>query len=587
MNPGNFFAELKRRNVYRVAVAYAVVGWLLIQVATQTFPFFEVPNWVVRAIILVLLLGFPVALVLAWAYDITPEGIMRTATADAMGVEPRKTGRKLDFLIISVLLVVIALLAVDRYRPHLVPHPGVPGKSIAVLPFENLSGDAANAYFADGIQEGILTRLAQIGSLKVISRTSTQKYKSTPGNLREVAQKLGVSYILEGTVQKTGDDVRITAQLINALNDSHLWADVYDRKLIDTLTVESEVARNIASALETKLSGPEERALAARPTEKPEAYELYLKGKFFWNKRTAGGLITARTYFEQAVAVDPKYSAAYAALSETFVLIPLFGAGTPRDYFPKARTAAQRAIELDDNSAEAHAALGLLHCFDDLRFAESEKEFKRSIQLNPNYATAHHWFGHSLLVGLGRFDEAIAEGKRAVELDPLSLVINADLGGTCMVAGRLDEAIDQLVRTVALDTNFSYSHWNLGEALYLKGDRAGAIAEYEKARSVNEDPEVLGLLGRAYAEAGNAKAASEVLQRMNKIAQHGFVREYLFAMVYIGMGDKQTAIHYLEHAYEDHDNIDTEWARVDPLLDALRGEPRFQQLVERMFVGHG
>ena len=488
---------------------------------------------------------------------------------------------------IPVLVFTPAILKSHRSTPKTgtvapaVAGSAIPEKSIAVLPFENLSEEKANAYFAEGIQDEILTRLAKIADLKVISRTSTQKYKSAPDNLREIAQQLGVATILEGSVQKAGDEVRITVQLIRALSDSHLWAETYDRKLLDTFGVESEVAQKIASSLKAKLTGFEQRAIAAQPTANPEAYQLYLKGRFFWNKRTGEDLKTALDYFQKAVAADPNYANAYAGEADACLLIPLFSAGTPKEYFPKAKAAAQHAIELDETSAEGHAALGQLLSFD-LDFTGSEKEFQRAIELNPNYATAHHWYGNTFLANVGRFDEAIAEGKRAVELDPLSLIINADLGSTLMWARRFDEAIAQQRRTLALDGNFYYAHWNLGEALYYKGDVAGAIAEYEKARSLEEDPETLGLLGQAYAKTGRKEEALKILAELNEVARRDYVRPELFAIIYIGLGDKSKAIQYLEDEYQRHDGFDFVGIRVDPRLDPLRDHPRFKQLLAKV-----
>ena len=590
MNQGNFFSELKRRNVYKVAVAYAVAAWLLIQVATQVFPFFDIPNWAVRLVVVLLALGFPVALVLAWAFEITPEGIKRESEIAAGQSITHRTGRKL-VAITAVLAVIAAGLFVFRLvrsNPTIAPRQSematapIPAKSIAVLPFENLSSDKENAYFADGIQDEILTRLAKIGELKVISRTSTEKYKSAPDNLREIAQQLGVANILEGSVQKSHDQVRITVQLINALNDAHLWAETYDRNLIDAFAVESDVAQKIASSLAAKLSGAEKQAIAARPTENAEAYQLFLKGRFFWNKRTGADLKTAAEFFDRAVVADPTYSGAYAGLAQTYLLIPVFGAGRPRDFFPKAMIAARRAIELDETSAEGHAALAMGLLFD-FKFGESEQEFRRAIELNPNYATAHHWFGNSLLVTLGRFDQAIKEGQRAIELDPLSLIINADLGSTLMIARRYDDAIAQLRKTLALDGNFAYARWNLGAALYLKGDVKAAIAEYEKAAVLDDDPQILALLGRAYAETGRKEQALDCLEKLKAAERKGYVRNYLFTIIYIGLGDKNTAMDYLEKARDNGESPDTTWLKVDPIFDPLRNEPRFQQLVAQMF----
>jgi len=479
----------------------------------------------------------------------------------------------------AVTPLVIALVAVVGVMFWKNAAERLPPSGIAVLPFENLSNDKANAYFADGIQDEILTRLSKIADLKVISRTSTQNYKSTPENLREIAKQLGVAHILEGSVQKSGEAVRVNVQLIKAANGSHLWADTFDRKLIDMFSVESEVAQRIASSLEAKLTSSEQRAIGSRPTENTKAYQLYLKGRFFWNKRTGPDLVTAADYFQQAVSADPGYSSAFAGLAQADLLIPFFSPGALQDFFPKAKAAASRAIELDGTSSEGRSALAMLLCFD-FRFAESEAEFKRAIRLDPNYATAHHWYGDDLLARLGRFDDAIKEGERAVELDPLSLIINADLGTTFVMARRYDEAIAQLRPTLALDGNFSYARWTLGTALYLKGDVNAAIMEYEKARAFDQHPQALVLLGRAYAETGRKAEALEILQKLKDLGEKDHVSSYLYALIYVGLGEKATAIDYLE---KSSDTAHMGWLKVDPRLDPLRDEPRFQELLAKLF----
>ena len=587
MDSRNFFAELKRRNVYKVAVAYIVAGWALSQGIAQVFPVFDIPNWVIRLIVVLIIIGLPISLVLAWMFELTPQGIKRTETADAMPAATRKKKHVWIYVVVIGVLLSIGLFLLGRYSavngaPRQSEAATVPDKSIAVLPFDNLSRDPDNAYFAEGVQDEILTRLAKVADLKVISRTSTQRFKSAPSDLRDIAKQLGVMNILEGSVQKANDQVRVNVQLINALTDAHLWADTYDRKLLDIFSVESDIAKTIADTLQAKLSGSEKTAISKKPTANPEAYELYLKARFFWNKRTGADLKTAAQYFERALIADPSYGSAYAGLAQSYLLIPVFGAGAPRDFFPKAMVAAHRAIKLDETSAEGHSALAMLVLFD-FKFKESEEEFRRAIELNPNYATAHHWFGNSLLVTLGRFDEAIKEGERAVELDPLSLIINADLGSTLMIARRYDEAIAQLRRTLTLDGNFGYAHWNLGEALYLKGDIPAAISEYEKAAALDDDPQILALLGRAYADTGKREQALEILQKLNEKGQQHYVRKYLYTVVYTGLGDKATAIDYLEKANEDGDSPDTTWLKVDPIFDPLRNEPRFQQLIAKMF----
>src|SRR5881398_1373619 len=350
MNPRNFFAELKRRNVYKVAVAYAVVSWLIVQIATQVFPFFEIPNWAVRLVVLLLILGFPVALIFSWAFEITPEGIKRESEIDPTTSITHSTGRKIAAFTAVAAAIAAALLVFQliRARSTSTSAATISNKSIAVLPFDNLSGDPQNAYFAEGVQDEILTRLAKIAELKVISRTSTQRFKSAPNDLRQIAQQLGVANILEGSVQRAADQVRVNVQLINATTDAHLWAESYDRALTDIFTVESEIAKTISDTLRAKLTGSEERMISEKPTANPEAYKLYLKGRFFWSRRTGDNLPKAIDYFKQAIAHDPNYALAYAALAEAYVILPAYTDADPRDTNPKAKEAARKALEIDD-----------------------------------------------------------------------------------------------------------------------------------------------------------------------------------------------------------------------------------------------
>src|SRR3989475_5502894 len=299
MNRKAFFGELKRRNVYKVAAAYAIVGWLLVQITTQVFPFLEIPNWVVRLVIALVAIGFPIALVIAWAFEITPQGIERTEVADTMPLAAGQKKHAWIYVAIVGAVLSIGLFFLGRYgfRNGTSSSSELPLKSIAVLPFDNLSEEKGNAYFAEGIQDEILTRLAKVADLKVISRTSTQHFKSAPDNLPQIAKQLGVANILEGSVQKSNDQVRVTVQLINAPTDTHLWAEIYDRKLTDIFAVESDIAKTIADTLQAKLTGSEKISIAKTPTANTEAYELYLKGRFFWNKRTGADLKRAIDYF--------------------------------------------------------------------------------------------------------------------------------------------------------------------------------------------------------------------------------------------------------------------------------------------------
>src|SRR5881227_2141074 len=585
MNPKNFFSELKRRNVYKVAVAYAIVGWLLVQIATQVFPFLEIPTWVVRLVIALVAIGFPIALVIAWAFEITPQGIERTEVADTMPAAAGQTKRAWIYVAIVGAVLSVGLFFLGRYGFRNAARTSeLPAKSIAVLPFDNLSRDPDNAYFAEGVQDEILTRLAKVADLKVISRTSTQKYKSAPDNLRDIAKQLGVSNILEGSVQKAADQVRVTVQLINATNDAHLWAETYDRKLTDIFTVESEIAKTIADTLRAKLTGSEERMMSKKPTANPEAYELYLKGRFFWNKRTGVDLRKSIDYFDQTAAKDPSYALAYAGLADAYVLLSGFGAASPKDSLPQAKAAAEKALELDSTLGEAHASLAQALFAYDFNFAEANREFRRAIELNPNYATAHHWYGESGLTPLGQFEDGVAELKRALQLDPLSVIINADVGTVLTSARRYDEAIEQLRKTLEMDPSFYYAHYNLGEALEMKGLTENAIAEYQRAIALNDDPVPQALLGHLYAKLGRKDEARRILQRLRDSPKERYVTPYLFAMIHLGLGEKDRAIDFLEKTYEDRDGYSIAFIKVDPFLDPLHGDPRFEALVQKVFA---
>ncbi len=588
MNLRNFFAELKRRHVYKVAIAYGVVAWLLMQVASQIFPFFEIPNWAVRLVVLLLIIGFPVALILAWAFELTPEGIKRAEDVDLTKSTTRRTSHKLLWMTAVVAILAAALFVGGRLnlfqsKPRTTTGI-VSDKSIAVLPFDNLSRDPDNAYFAEGIQDEILTRLAKIADLKVISRTSTQHFKSSPDNLPQIAKQLGVANILEGSVQKASDQVRVNVQLINAASDAHLWAETYDRKLTDIFGVESDIAKTIADALQARLTGSEKTAIAKRPTANSEAYELYLKGRFFWNKRTGPDLRKAIGYFDQAISKDPSYALAYAGLADSYLLLPAFGAASPQDSIPQAKAAAKHALELDDSLAEAHASSGRILSGYDFAFDQSIKEFERAIQLNPNYAMAHHWISSGPLSALARFDRAIAEGRRAVELDPLSLVDNVDLGWVYFAARRYDEAIAQMRKAIEIDSRSYLAHYYLGEAFQLKGQLADAIAEYRKAVELDDDPFALALLGQAYARAGQRDEAQKILARLTEEAKSRYVSAYGVALMFIGLGDKEQAMDALERAFREGAGNDIISIKVDPILDDLRGQPRFEALAQKILA---
>jgi TolB-like protein/Flp pilus assembly protein TadD len=436
VNPTNFLTELKRRNVYRAAVAYGIVAWFLTQLTTQVFPFFEIPNSAVRFVVIALAVGFPIAMLLSWVYELTPEGVVRTEDlrpAQARSLQ-RATGRILDFIIIGALLLVIAMLIVGRFPLYRQTGETISKKSVAVLPFENLSRDPDNAYFADGIQEEILTRLAKIADLKVISRTSTQRYQSKPRDLGEIAKQLGVANILEGSVQKVADQVRVNVQLVHAQTDSHLWADTYDRKLTDIFGVESEIAKGIAEALQAKLTGREEQALSVKPTNNSEAYDAYLRGLAFEEHHHVSFsfdlLWKATGFYERAVQLDPNFAIAWARLSRADadlyfnrVDAATAGRGDP------AKRALENAQKLAPNSPETLLALGYYQYWVLRDYGDAITTFERVTKMLPGNSEVR--YALALVTRReGHWDRSVTYWEQALALDPRNMVLLTEAAWT-------------------------------------------------------------------------------------------------------------------------------------------------------------
>jgi TolB-like protein/Flp pilus assembly protein TadD len=577
-----FFQRLKQRKLVQWAIAYVAAAFALLQGIDIVAQQFGWPEGVRRGITLGLVVGFFVTLVLAWYHG--ERGAQRV------------TGTEL--LIIGLVLALgggllwrfAAARSADS-KTAIVPNESrsiASAKSIAVLPFDNLSRDPENAFFVEGVQEEILTRLAKVGELKVIARTSTQRFKSAPDDLREVAKQLGVMNVLEGNVQKVNDQVRVNVQLINALTNTHLWAEIYDRRLTDIFAVESDIAKAIADTLQAKLTGSEKVAITTKPTENPEAHELYLKGRYFWNRRTVENLKKAVDYFQQAIGKDPKYALAYSGLADCHVLLPAWGSAdsSPRDELLRALEAARKAVELDDTLAEAHTSLARALA-SNRQLSAATSEFDRAIELNPNYATAHQWFGECLQ-SQGHFEEALAELRRAHELDPLSLVINWLFGFALDTVGKSNEAIAQLRRTIELDPNSGSAHGLLGIVLEHNGQLKEAIEEYERNFSLDGDSISLAQLARAYFLAGRKAEAQQLWDKLKSLSDRQYVPAYSLAVVQLAFGNKDEAIRLLEKSYEDHapfDSADLGWILIDQRLDSLRDDPRFKNLITRIFSG--
>jgi len=604
VNPKHFFGELKRRNVYSVAVAYAVAAWLLIQVATQVFPFFDIPNWVVRLVVLLLIVGFPIAVVCSWAFELTPEGIKREGEVDRSRSITRRTGRRL-----TALIVVVAALAAGvtlfRFLPSERGNPQerqaalaaeIDRKSIAVLPFENLSAEKANAYFAEGIQDEILTRLSKIADLKVISRTSTQHYKSAPGNLPEIARQLGVAHILEGSVQKQGDRVRVNVQLIRAADDRHLWAEIFDRKLIDIFSVESEVAKAIADQLRAHLTGQEEQVMAAKPTDNPDAYDAYLRGLAYTLKtqNTPANYLGAQKYFREAVRLDPKFALAWALLSYVdargYRTINLQPTDALRE---EARQAAETALALQPNLGEALVAKGFYHygCLSD--FKTAVRYYEQARQFLPNSSRIPESLAF-VARSQGKWERCESYFNEAERLDPRNVSLLTRRAQFYITLRRFPEALrklDQILDIVPGDIDalvekgaIAQAEGDLPRAAALlaplqpaAGDPTGwetlayqAILERRPAQIIPRLKEILARpdpalgylngelrfwLGWAQEVAGDEAAAQETWREARSELEALFKEQpenssllQDLALVTMGLGDKAAAFTLVERA---------------------------------------
>jgi TolB-like protein/DNA-binding winged helix-turn-helix (wHTH) protein/tetratricopeptide (TPR) repeat protein len=484
-----------------------------------------------------------------------------------------------------VLLAGVAALAVFTvafvlYRGSSAKGPRQPPvKSLAVLPLTNLSGDPKQEYLADGMTEALIGRLSEIHNLRVISRTSVTRFKDTHLSAPDIARTLQVDAIVEGSVILNGSRIRVHAQLIRAASDEHIWSEAYDRELRDVLSLQSDVAQSIARKVEITITGEEHARLSSTHAVDPEAYEAYLKGRFYWNKRTADSMPKAALYFEQAISKDPGYGAAYSGLADCNSGLAWHGFMSPAEVLPKAYAAAQKAVEIDPQSAEAHASLALVldHKWD---WAGAEVEFKRALELNPQYANAHHWYGDYLSIQ-GRHDEAVVEAKRALEVDPLNLMIGSWVGLRYYLARRYDNAIEQGRSTADLDPNFAAAHLILGESYAQQGNHHQALDELQKAASLSGDsPLYIAQVGVGRALAGEKNEALRKVRELQNISKKRYVSPYGVAQIYAALNDKEQTYKWLETAYRDR-AVWMSYLAVDPLFDSIRSEEHFRDLLRR------
>jgi serine/threonine protein kinase/tetratricopeptide (TPR) repeat protein len=456
--------------------------------------------------------------------------------------------------------------------------------SLAVLPFVNGSGDPNAEYLSDGITESLINSLSQLPHLKVMSRDSAFMYKGKHTDARTVGNALGVRAVLEGRVMQRGDSLTISTELVDARDDSHIWGQQYDRKLTDMMALRDDIAKEMTTALRMRLTGEDEKRMAKNYTANSEAYQDYLKGRYWWNKTPDECMSKAIEYFQQAVTKDPKYALAYAGLADSYSVLGGFGLAPPRETFPKAKNAALKALEIDDTLAEAHTSLGFINTFYDWDWPNAEREFQRAIALNPNSANSHYYYGIALR-NMGRLEDGIAEQKRALELDPLSLLMNRGLGLALFAARRYDQVIEQEQKTLELDPNYAPAHRTLGMAYVQKSMYQEGIAEIKRALAISPDNKnALADLGYAYAAAGRRLEAQKVLDQLNDLSKQSYVPAGFRAIIYAGMGQRDKSFEWLETAYDERFTIaiGSTDIREDPIFDNVRSDPRFADLLRRM-----
>ena len=458
--------------------------------------------------------------------------------------------------------------------------------SIAVLPLKNLSDDREQDYFADGMTEALITDLGKVSALRVISRTSVMRYKNTNKALPEIARDLQVDALVEGTVARAGDRLRITANLVQAAPEKHLWGDTYERSLSDVIALQNEVARNITQQIQVQLTPEEHVRLSTSHAVDPEAYKLYIKGRYFWVKRNRESFDRAMSYFQQAIDRDPNYAAPYSGLADCYVLFGSsfdVGGQAPNEVQPKAKATALKALELDNSLADAHNSIAYVKLTYNWDWPGAEAEFKRSLALNPGYAHGHHWYAH-LLLSSGRTEEALAESNRALELDPVSPIINLHLGWHYLYTKQYDRAIEQLAKTLELDPDYALAHWYLGLAYEQKKMYPDALREMGRAKDLlPKNLAVLCDIAHVYAVSGDASSARRTIALLKEESKRRYVNQYELALTYIGLGQNDQAYSSLEQGFGEHSDM-LVYLKVDPRLDTIRSEPRFRDLMHRVGV---
>jgi serine/threonine-protein kinase len=580
VNPRTFLAELKRRNVYKVAIAYAVIAWLLMQIATQVFPFLEIPNWAIRLVIMLVALGFPIALIIAWAFELTPEGLKRTEVADH---EPTKPSRNKAWIYIVIIAgaISVGIFFLGRYTSSKQGSAELPAQSIAVLPFDNQNRDPDTDYLSDGIPESIINSLSQLPNLKVMSRNSVFHYKGKDTDAQTVSKELKVQAVLKGRVTQRGDGLSISVELINAQDNSQIWGQQYNRKLADVFAVQEEIAKEISEKLRSKLSGAERQQLAKRPTENLKAFQYYMQGRSYTQRRTREDLLEAISYCEKAIDQDGNYALAYAGLADAYGALGVRGYIAPLEARQKAEEAARKALALDENLAEAHAALGYADtAFAPYNFSLGDRELRRAIELSPSSALAHFYLGLSL-VRQGRLDESLEELLKARELDPLLSSIARSVALPYYLKRDYTRALELLRQANELGPGFSTT-FEIG--IYIQNRLFDEpLAELEKAKGERKgDPIFIYSTGIVYAVQGKRAEALQIIKELEETSGTSLSQAHWIAKIYATLNEKELALIWLERGLAA--GAIGAFYKDEPVWDPIRSDPRFADLLRRMGI---
>jgi TolB-like protein/Flp pilus assembly protein TadD len=579
VNPKNIFTELKRRNVYKVAVAYAIVGWLVMQIAATVVPALHLSDAITSAVVLLVILGFPIALISAWAFELTPEGLERTEAADAAPTR-RSTHRAWIYVVIIAGAISVGVFFLGRYTSSK-QSAELPAKSIAVLPFDNQNRDPDTEYLSDGIPESIIHSLSQLPNLKVMSRNSVFHYKGKDTDAQAVAKELKVQAVLTGRMTQRGGGLSISVELINAQDNSEIWGQQYNRNLADVFAVQEEIAKEISEKLRLKLSGAERQQLAKRPTENLKAFQYYMQGRASTQRRTREDLHTAIRYYEKAIEEDRNYALAYAGLADAYGTLGIYGYIAPIEGRRKQEEAARKALTLDENLAEAHAALGAGYmAFAPSNFSLGDRELRHAIELSPSLALAHGYLAFSL-VRQGRLDESLAEVLKARELDPLSPIIARQAAMPYHLKRDYPRALELLRQANELGPAFT-STWEIG--IYIQNKLFNeALAELEKAKGERKNDSILIYdTGMVYAAQGKRAEALQIIKELEEMSGANLSEAHWIAKIYAALNEKEMAFSWLERGlaagaigvfYKD-----------EPVWDPIRSDPRFTDLLRRMGI---